>query len=314
MLRLSVIVPFYNVEPYIEQCIRSLYDQDIPEEEYEVICVDDCSPDNSREIVKEYQKKHKNLILIEHERNKKLGGARNTGLRAAKGEYVWFVDSDDYIAKNCMGKLLSEAERQDVEVLLFNYQNVQDGKSTVVSYPAIKEGVTDGIGLLEQIYDGWYYGIPTAWNKLYLREFLVKNGLFFEDDVMYEDTDWSLTLLSYVKRISYLPYVAYNYRRNGDSITIASPTAEKMVFTILQQNRCALLYQRLEENKLSKLIRKYVTSQLTCLRLEIKSLSANQKLRYRQLMKNHDIKPLYKFSNWRTWMAIRYGLTWFVKC
>ena len=83
-----------------------MYNQDIPEEEYEVICVNDASPDNSREIVKEYQKKHKNLILVEHEVNKKLGAARNTGRSVAKGKYIWNVDSDDMIAPNCLKKML----------------------------------------------------------------------------------------------------------------------------------------------------------------------------------------------------------------
>ncbi len=84
MLKLSFIVPFYNVEKHIARCLDSLYNQDIPESEYEVICVNDCSPDNSRDIVLQYKKQHSNLILVEHERNKKLGAARNTGLRKAK--------------------------------------------------------------------------------------------------------------------------------------------------------------------------------------------------------------------------------------
>ena len=110
MIRLSIIIPFYNVEQYIAQCLDSVYQQDIPEEEYEVICVNDASPDGSREIVKEYQKKHKNLILVEHERNKKLGGARNTGLNVAHGTYVLFVDSDDMLAENSIGRLVEEIE------------------------------------------------------------------------------------------------------------------------------------------------------------------------------------------------------------
>ena len=97
MIRLSIIIPFYNVEQYIAQCLDSVYRQDIPEEEYEVICVDDCSQDGSLEIVKQYQKKHVNLILLKHEVNKKLGAARNTGFNTAKGNYIWHVDSDDKI-------------------------------------------------------------------------------------------------------------------------------------------------------------------------------------------------------------------------
>ena len=104
--RLSIIIPFYNVEQYIAQCLDSVYDQDIPENEYEVICVNDASPDASVDIVKRYQKEHSNLILIEHDRNKKLGAARNTGRKVAIGKYIWNVDSDDKIAPNCLNNLL----------------------------------------------------------------------------------------------------------------------------------------------------------------------------------------------------------------
>ena len=99
MIRLSIIIPFYNVEQYIALCLDSVYHQDIPEEEYEVICVDDCSPDSSIAIVEEYAKKHTNLVVVRNQYNRKLGGARNAGMEVATGRYVWFVDSDDFVEK-----------------------------------------------------------------------------------------------------------------------------------------------------------------------------------------------------------------------
>ena len=88
MIHISFILPVYGVEKYISECLDSIYSQDMPESDYEVICVDDCSPDRSNEIIRQYQQKHNNLILIEHKINKMSGGARNTGIRNAKGEYV----------------------------------------------------------------------------------------------------------------------------------------------------------------------------------------------------------------------------------
>ena len=117
--RLSIVIPFYNVEKHIAECLDSVYNQDIPEDEYEVICVNDASPDHSRDIVLEYRKKHSNLILIEHEVNKKLGAARNTGRRVARGKYLWNVDSDDMIAPNCMKEMLETCEENDLDLLLF---------------------------------------------------------------------------------------------------------------------------------------------------------------------------------------------------
>ena len=121
MLRLSFIVPVFGVEKYIEECIRSLYHQDIPKEEYEVICVDDCSPDNSAVIIERLQSEYPTLKLLRHTENKRQGGARNTGLREAQGRYVWFIDSDDYIQPNCLKALLNQAESEQLDVLQIYY-------------------------------------------------------------------------------------------------------------------------------------------------------------------------------------------------
>ena len=104
MLRLSFIVPFYNVELYIEECIHSLYAQDIPWEEYEVICVDDCSPDGSRAIVERLQSEYPTLKLLTTPENLRQGGARNIALNVAQGKYICFVDSDDYLDSNSVKK------------------------------------------------------------------------------------------------------------------------------------------------------------------------------------------------------------------
>ena len=128
MIRLSIIVPFYGVEKYIEECIRSLYDQDIPMEEYEVICVDDCSPDGSRAIVERLQKEYPTLRLLTHTENKRQGGARNTALKEARGEYVWFVDGDDTIQSNCLGRLIKTASDNHLDVLRFYFSHT-DGKA-----------------------------------------------------------------------------------------------------------------------------------------------------------------------------------------
>ena len=312
MLRLSIIVPFYNVEKYIEQCIRSLYNQDIPQEEYEVICVDDCSPDGSRAIVERLQKEYKTLRLICHERNKKLGGARNTGLKEAKGRYVWFVDSDDYVMPNCISKLLREAEAEDAEMLLFDYATVTNGKSQQVVYPKIEDRIVTGAGLLKQVQERWYVCVPTAWNKLYKREFLMQNGLLFTEDVMYEDTDLSLKMLAYLKRIKYVNMAAYNYRQNAQSITNVRPTPEKMAFTIMQQHRCAIVAANMDVEIVKDVIHTYVKAQLSILRAGIRVLSCREKRKYVKQIRRVGISNLKPYSTWRTWLAIRYGVTWFV--
>jgi glycosyltransferase involved in cell wall biosynthesis len=218
-LRLSIIIPFYHVEKYIAQCLDSVYAQDIPESEYEVICVNDCSPDNSRDIVLEYQKKHANLYLIEHEKNKMLGAARNTGLMAARGKYVWFIDSDDYIRENVLGKLLKWTEENDLEILSFNSQRVTD--DGVISdrdntFPFDTKRIT-GQDYLAIEFPYWYKQVE-AWGKIFSLNFLKKNNLFFAENVFFEDVVLYLKSLLLASRFMSRAEKIYFYRMNNHSI------------------------------------------------------------------------------------------------
>jgi glycosyltransferase involved in cell wall biosynthesis len=220
-LRLSIVIPFYNVEKYISQCLDSVYAQDIAESEYEVICVNDCSPDNSREIVLAYQHSHSNLILLEHEKNKMLGAARNTGLRAARGKYVWFIDSDDYIKENVFGKLLSIAEENELEILHFNAQRITD-EGKVLDYPCFFPKETDVMTGVDYLNDATvsYWGKPvTAWIKIYKREFLLANQLFYPENVYFEDNLHTLNSFLVCKCFKYITDIIYNYRIRENSIT-----------------------------------------------------------------------------------------------
>jgi glycosyltransferase involved in cell wall biosynthesis len=105
MKRLSIIVPIYNVEPYLERCLRSLEDQDIPRDDYEIICINDGSTDNSREVIILMQKEFENIILIEQQ-NQGVSAARNKGMNIARGEYLMMVDPDDYLKSNVLGERL----------------------------------------------------------------------------------------------------------------------------------------------------------------------------------------------------------------
>lgn len=219
MICLTIIVPFYNVDKYIEQCVRSLYDQDIPQDEYEVICVDDCSPDGSRVIVERLQKEYPNLQLLIHERNKKLGGARNTGLKAARGKYVMFVDSDDYLLPNTVKTLVAESEADNLDFLhfddvLFEYGTMRREYKEIPSTEVMTG--TDWF-----FYPGtyWITHHVTAWHKIYRRSFLIENDLFFIEDTMYEDNDYAFRVHAAAKRVAHLNKSIYVYRLNEQSVT-----------------------------------------------------------------------------------------------
>ena len=124
MIKISVIVPVYNVENYLIQCLDSIINQTL--KDIEIICVDDCSPDNSIEILEEYKNKDNRISIIRHSNNQGLGPARNTGLKHANGEYISFVDSDDYIDKNFLFYLYSTAKKYDSDVT--NTINIKNRK------------------------------------------------------------------------------------------------------------------------------------------------------------------------------------------
>ena len=219
MIRLSIIIPFYNVERYIAQCLDSVYHQDIPEEEYEVICVNDGSPDNSREIVIEYQKTHKNLLLIEHEHNKKLGAARNTGRSIARGKYIWNVDSDDYIADNCLKSILDQCEGNELDILMFNLAEFTDTRTQKADFPFnLHGGVLDGLTCLNNNIPHIGRFCP-VWRYVYSKEFLDRNSIYSPEINMGEDVPYAFKALLLAKKILLVNEVYYHYRINPASLT-----------------------------------------------------------------------------------------------
>jgi len=217
-LKLSIILPFYNVEKYIAQCLDSLYVQDIPESEYEVICVNDCSPDGTRDIVVEYQMKHKNLILIDHEVNKKQGGGRNTGLRAAKGNYVWFIDSDDFIKNNIFSRLLNITESYNLEILHFNTQRItNNGEISEYQFFPQNTDVISGIDFINNDILPYWKKHVMPWSKIFKTKFLLDNDLFFPEHYFWEDNIHTLRSLLACKKLQYITDKIHYYRDNPTS-------------------------------------------------------------------------------------------------
>lgn len=215
-IRLSIIIPFYNVERFISRCLDSVYRQDIPEDEYEVICVDDCSPDDSISIVEAYAKKHPNLKIVRNKVNRKLGGARNAGMDVAVGNYIWFIDSDDFIEDNVLDVLCSTAEKDDLDVLHFNYENypVRTRLHRITCH-----NLMSGPEMFFDKRFKWQHDLITAWRKLYRRSFLIANSISFAEHIMWEDDDYSIIVFARATRVRHIDLSAYYYCANPDSIT-----------------------------------------------------------------------------------------------
>lgn len=248
-LRLSIIIPFYNVEHYIARCLDSVYSQDIPESEYEVICVDDCSPDNSVSIVEEYASKHANLRIVRNKENRKLGGARNAGLEVACGNYIWFIDSDDFIESNVLRDLCAEAEKEDLDVLHFNYEVYPVGASLhQINSFELMTGP-------EMFFDKrfiWYHDLVTAWRKLYRRSFLIENHIAFAEHIMWEDDDYSIIVFAKAKKVRHIDLHAYFYCSNPNSITRTNYNSTHIFYWIQLCDRLKHLKESFEEEGLDE--------------------------------------------------------------
>lgn len=218
MLSLSIIIPFYNVEKHISQCLNSVVNQDLPLSEYEIICVNDASPDHSRDIVLEYMKQYPNIRLIEHEQNKKLGAARNTGRSIARGKYIWNVDSDDYIKPNCLYSLVEICEKDNLDILMFNfYHTNKDGEKANDNRNSIITDCCSGADFI--IRNSSMIGeFSPVWTQIYRKEFLDNNNIFSPQINAGEDVPFSYQALYLAKRIKYINQFCYYYRLNNSSI------------------------------------------------------------------------------------------------
>lgn len=214
MLKLSIVIPVYNVELYIAKCLDSCLQQDIMADEYEIIVVNDGSPDKSVAIINDYLQRFPNVRLVNRE-NGGLSAARNTGLKEAKGEYVWFVDSDDWIEPNVLKHLTDKAYKEKLDVLCFNLQLVfPNGHIEQYNVSAKDNG---------SVYNGADFIIkigmpPAAWAALYKRDFLEKNLICFYEGILHEDQEFTPRAYCLAERIAFIDYVVYNYNQREGGI------------------------------------------------------------------------------------------------
>ena len=220
----SVVVPFYNVEKYIEQCITSIQNQTYSD--IEILCIDDCSPDKSIEIVERLAQKDKRIKIIRHDKNKGLGGARNTGLRNATGKYIFFVDSDDWLERECIEKVFRQFERTGYDTIWFKPRVLWEssGEYTDISpmFPYYAHCRQNFVTL----DDTNLINFPLySWNKAYDRQFLLDNDLFWRENVFFEDVEFYFKTSIKSPEIYIIDEQLYVYRRRNDSI-ISSATRE----------------------------------------------------------------------------------------
>ena len=199
--KLSIIVPVYGVEKYIDKCLNSLVKQSL--KEIEIIVVNDGTKDNSQKIIDKYVKKYPDKIKSYIKENGGQGSARNYGLEKANGEYIGYVDSDDFVEKDMYKKLYNKAKENNYDIVVCGNYNVSEDYQNKNIDTFINNYNTD----LENIF----FGKMAVWNKIYKRDILIKNKLEFKEKVWYEDLAFTLKAIMNSNTFAFIDEPLYDY-------------------------------------------------------------------------------------------------------
>ena len=210
---ISVIVPIYNVERYLPACLESIVQQFI--NDYEAILVDDGSTDSSRAICDEYAAKHPQFRVI-HQENQGVASARNRGVSEARGEYIIFLDSDDFLVPNSLSGLLDLANKNELDVLGFSLINVTDDCNESPIKQKDVPSQVEVMGGLEYLARNNF--VPQVWWYIVRRELIVENDIKFPVGHMLEDAAFNLRLFSKTQRMAQVLNAVYCYRQRPESI------------------------------------------------------------------------------------------------
>lgn len=214
MKDISVIVPAYNAENYIEKCLNSLVNQ--TKQEIEIIVVDDGSTDNTKKILDDYAKRYPNIIKVISQANQGQSVARNVGISNATGKYIAFVDSDDYVEYNMFEIMYNKAIQKDYEIVACNVNCVYPNKEVII--PSGIDFSTENLSK-EEKNKLLLNSYAVVWNKIYKKELFENKELLFEPGIWFEDVLFLYKLFPYIKSISYVEDVLYQYIQRENSVT-----------------------------------------------------------------------------------------------
>lgn len=231
---LSIIIPIYNVEKYVGICLDSVLEQDIKHDEYEIICINDGSTDGSLQILQNYAAKYSNIVVIDKQ-NEGVSATRNLGIEKAQGEYIWFIDADDWIAKNCLGKVKSIVNKEKFHLLVLTTKNVSaDDDRTNENF------IKDSFQYKKQLPF-----FLSSIRSIIKTEVLIQAGIRFNCELEYgEDTFFMRECLDYLKLTydmdskalvaSGVPIYFYRENRDGSAMFNAKKNVSKYLNSILK--------------------------------------------------------------------------------
>lgn len=228
--KISIVIPVYKVEDYIEDCILSVMYQTYAGA-LECILIDDCTPDNSMNIVQRLIDHYEGNIqfkIVHHKENKGLSAARNTGLKYAKGEYVYFMDSDDELCPTCIQDLANPLNEKKYDFVIGNYSKKGDNNIKTPKLLLETGEISENENIISSYENSTWYMM--AWNKLCQLKFIKDNNLYFKESIIHEDDLWSFQLACLAQSMYVVKKDTYIYRLRPSSI-MSSINADKHIIT-----------------------------------------------------------------------------------
>ncbi|MDY4006714.1 MAG: glycosyltransferase [Fusobacterium varium] len=230
-MELSIIVPIYNVEDYLEECLKSLYN--IKNIKLEIILVNDGSKDNSFKIMEKFKEIYPEKTVLINKENGGLSSARNAGMKAAVGEYISFIDSDDFIDVDEFEKFFKEGQKDKLDVMVGNmryYTPERTGDSLFRSDIIKNSGIVNGIDFFWNLFQKPKCFREEVVDDIYKREFLVKNNIWFNENIVHEDSEFTPLVYLKAEKVKYIDRAFYFYRQRTGSIM--NKVSEKSIVSL----------------------------------------------------------------------------------
>lgn len=294
---ISIIIPVYNVEKYIEQCLDSVLSQKFVD--YEIILIDDGSTDNSGSICDAYAQKYKHVNCV-HRCNEGASAARNFGIYLAKGEFVLFIDSDDFITEDSLEKIVGTIECDDKLDLMFleaskyltsknTHEKLLAGYRRDILINGTKESILNHLASLSKFP-------ASPWAKLISRQLLIDSKIYFKEGITAEDLDWTVRLVCAANKFSYCEYPFYNYRQGREGSVTSSINEKKFnnLFNFIREYGVEDLHE-LSIYKMS--IYSFVAYEYMVLLLVYSKLPKALKSKYFKELKQYSFILKYRFDN-----------------
>lgn len=276
MPKFSIIIPVYNVEKYIGKCLDSIMSQTY--KDYEVIVVNDGTPDNSMDIVKKYD------VKVINQKNQGLSAVRNTGVKHAKGEYILFIDSDDYIEKDLLKKL-NESLDNNPDVVRFQIQEVFEDRNENIEYK--EENFKDKSGVEAFSIITKYHFVENAWAYLIKKEYYLNNKFQFKKGTIHEDFGLIPLIIIKAKKVNSISYVGYNYLQRQGSI-MSQKNYEKTKKKVKDfYNHYLYLEKEINKTNIdSKVFKSFIANSMI---LKICELKGKDYKEYKNKLKEHKV-------------------------